>query len=82
MSKIDTSVVWGPRVLGREKLDARRWAFAVEAPFDMGPEQIASLIGMIVSVDGATWTIRGVVPNIPDDLIRTGQPVEILVVGT
>ncbi len=81
MSKIDTSVLWGPTLLGRQKLEARRWAFAVGAPFDMQPAQTESLIGMAVSVDGSTWMIRGVVHNIPQQQIRTGDPIEILVVA-
>ena len=82
MTKIDTAILWGPTLLGRQKLDARRWAFAVEAPFDMHPADIGNLIGMAVSVDHATWIIRGLVPNIPQQHIRTGDPIEILVVAT
>jgi hypothetical protein len=74
MSKIDTSVVWGPTLLGRR-------AFAVGAPFDMQPAEIELLIGMVVSVGGATWIIRGLVRNIPQQQIRTGDPIELLVVG-
>ena len=82
MSKIDTAIAWGPTVLGRQKLDARRCAFAVEAPFDMHPADTASLIGMAVAVDGGTWIIRGLNPSIPPQQIRTGDPIEILVVKT
>ena len=81
MSKIDTAIVWGPTLLGRHKLNARRWAFAVGAPFDMHPAETGRLIGMAVSVEGATWIIRGLIPNIPQQHIRTGDPIEILVVG-
>jgi hypothetical protein len=35
MSDINRSVLWGPKVLGRNKLDERRWAYGVEAPFHM-----------------------------------------------
>ena len=79
MSKIDTTIVWGPTLLGRQKLDARRWAFAVGAPFDLHPSDTGSLIVMAVSVEGATWIIRGLIPNIPQQQIRTGDPIEILV---
>ena len=82
MSKIDTGIVWGPTLLGRQKLDARRWAFAVGAPFDMHPADIGRLIGMAVSFEGVTWIIRGLVSNIPQQQIRTGDPIEILVVAT
>lgn len=79
MSKLDTSVVWGPTLLARDKLDARRWAFVVEAPFDMDPAEMEDLIGTTVSVDGVTWMVRGFVPNIPQGRILAGQPIELLV---
>ena len=81
MSKIETSVTWGPTVLGREKLDVRRWAYVVAAPFDMQADQLATLTGMTVSLDGAQYQIRGVVPNIPNRLILAGEPIELLVVA-
>ena len=82
MTKIDTAIVWGPTLLGRQRLDARRWAFAVEAPFDMHLADIGNLIGRAVSVEGATCIIRGLIPNVPQQQIRTGDPIEILVVAT
>ena len=81
MSKIDTSVLWGPTVLGREKLDERRWAVAVEAPFDMAAT-IPDLIGMKVSLDGGEYEIRGILPKIPHDPIRQGEVIEMLVLSS
>ena len=69
MSKIDAAIVWGPTLLGRQK-------------FDMHPADTGRLIGMEVSVEGATWIIRGLIPNIPQQQIRSDDPIEILVVGT
>ena len=48
----------------------------------MHPADTGSLIGMAVSVDHATWIILGLVPNIPQQHIRAGDPIEILVVAT
>lgn len=70
----------GPTLLGTQKLDARRWAFAVGASFDMHPAEMERLIGKVVSVGGTTWVI--LVLNIPQQQIRTGGPIELLVVGT
>jgi hypothetical protein len=81
MSKIDTSVAWGPRVLGREKLDGRRWAYVVEAPFDMSPADLESLVGMRISADGSHVTIRGLVRCVPQRDVLAGDPIELLVVG-
>ena len=65
-------------MLGRTKLDARRWAYALEAPFDMSWD-IPELIGARVLLDGAFFEIRGIVPNIPFARIREGEMVELLV---
>ncbi len=78
MSKIDTSVVWGPKVLARERLDERRWAYVVEAPFDMAAK-MPDLIGMKASLDGQRFEIRGFVPRMPSRQIRQGEPIELLV---
>lgn len=37
---------------------------------------------MAVYVDETAWIIRGLVPNIPQQQIRTGDPIEILVIET
>ena len=79
MSKVDASTLWGPTLLAREELGRRRWCFVVEAPFDMHPAAVADLIGTGVCVDGVSWTIRGIVPNMPQEQIRAGQPIELLV---
>lgn len=78
MSKIDTSLLWGPNVLGRNRLDERRWAYAVEAPFDIASEPV-DLIGMKALLDGREFEIRGFVPQIPPRAIKQGEPIELLV---
>jgi hypothetical protein len=45
------------------KLDERRWAFGVRAPFDM-PSDIPDLMGSKVLLDGTLCEIRGIVPNV------------------
>ena len=47
---VAVSGVWEPKVLGRTKLDSRRWAYAVEAPFDMAWD-IPALMGTAVLLD-------------------------------
>jgi len=79
VSKIDTSLTWGPRVLRRDKLYHRRWAFVVEAPFEMAPSEMETLIGMSISVDGALFVIRGLVGSIPRTDVLGGDPIELLV---
>jgi hypothetical protein len=52
MNKVDLSAVWAPTVLGKDRIDQRRWAYAVAAPFDM-PADMPGLVGMKVQLDGA-----------------------------
>ena len=59
MSKIDASVLWGPKVVGKDRLDEHRWAYVVEATFDMPAE--LPLIGVKASLDGHEFEIRGFV---------------------
>ena len=80
MSKIDVSVLWGPRVLGKEKLGNRRWAYVIEAPFDM-PAYVPDLIGMRVCLDRNEFEIRGSVSKMPPRHIVAGELIEILVVA-
>jgi len=77
MTKIDTSVLWGPTVAGKDRLDERRWSYVVEAPFDMLGE--GELIGMKVSLDGQEFQIRGFVPRMPASSIKEGELIELLV---
>ena len=77
MTKIDTSVLWGPTVVGKDRLDERRWSYVVEAPFDMLGE--GELIGMKVSLDGQEFQIRGFVPRMPASSIKQGELIELLV---
>jgi hypothetical protein len=81
MNKINSGIVWRPKVLGRSRLTERAWAYAVEAPFDLDPS-IGQLIGVEVSLDGGTFKIRGSVPQMPPKLIQSGQALELLVVPT
>jgi hypothetical protein len=80
MSKIDVSVLWGPTVLGREKLGNRHWAYVVEAPFDM-PAHVPDLIGMRVRLDHNEFEIRGSVSKMPPAHIVAGELIELLVVA-
>jgi len=80
MSKIDVSVVWGPTVLGRERLGNGCWAYAIAAPFDM-PQKIPDLIGMRVSFDGRQFEVRGSIPKMPPAPIATGELMVLLVLA-
>jgi hypothetical protein len=77
MSKIDASILWAPKVVAKDKLDEHRWAYLVEAPFDM-PAEIP-LIGMRVSLDGRELEIRGFVARMPAPPIKEGELIELLV---
>ena len=61
------------------KLDERRWAYGITAPFDMAPH-IPDLMETKVSLDGKLFKIRGIVPGAPFVPIKAGEFVEILVV--
>ena len=78
MSNVAVALHWEPKVAGRTKLDARRWAYALGAPFDMSWD-IPELVGADVMLDNALFEIRGIVPNIPFSQIRAGEMVELLV---
>lgn len=62
------------------KLDERRWAVGVNAPFDM-PVGAPDLMGTKVYLDGKLFEIRGIVPNVPLSTIKAGQLLELLVVA-
>ena len=62
------------------KLDERRWAVGVHAPFDM-PVEAPDLMGTKVYLDGKLFEIRGIVPNVPLSTIKAGQLLELLVVA-
>ena len=79
MSRFETSILWSPKVLGKEPLDGRRWIYLIEAPFDMLPD-IPDLIGMRADVGDGEIEIRGVVPKMPPEQIRRGEAVPLLVV--
>jgi hypothetical protein len=80
MNKIDFSVPWAPRVLGREKLGNGRWGYAIEAPFDM-PAHGPGLMGMRVCLDNGEFEIRGLVAKMPPTPIVAGELIELLVVA-
>ena len=77
MSKIDASVLWGAKVVGKDRLDEHRWAYVVEAPFDMPAE--LPLIGIKASLDGQEFEIRGFVRSMPATPIKQGELIELLV---
>jgi hypothetical protein len=78
MSKIDSSILWGPEVLGSGPLDERFSAYLVEAPFDM-PAHAPDLVGERVSLGGTTFQIRGVAANAPSGPISKGDRIQLLV---
>jgi hypothetical protein len=70
--------VWAPEVLGKNQIDQRRWAYAVQAPFDM-PADMPGLIGAKVQLDGAIFEVGGFVPRMPPSPILQGEAIELLV---
>ena len=78
MSKIEP-ILWGPKILGRERLNERCWSYAVEAPFDM-PADIPDLVGIRASFGGELVEIRGIVPKMPPAPIAEGELIELLVI--
>jgi len=81
MNKTDTLASWAPKILGRERLDERRWIIVVEAPFDM-PADIPDLIGKRTKVADADFDIHGSVPKMPTSPIMRGEPIALLVSAT
>lgn len=75
---VSMSTVWSPTVLGRAKLDGRRWSYLIEAPFDMDASA-TGLVGTTISLDGEECDVRGIVPNMPAGPILKGRLVEILI---
>jgi hypothetical protein len=78
MNKIYPSAVWAPEVLGKDRIDQCRWAYAVQAPFDM-PADMPGLVGAKVQLDGAIFDVRGFVPRMPSSPILQGEAIELLV---
>jgi hypothetical protein len=78
VSKVKGEVVWQPQVLGRTRLDERRFMYDVRAPFDM-PADIPDLIDTMVVLDGAPFTIRGIAPNLPAKAIAKDEVIALLV---
>ena len=62
------------------KLDDRRWAYGIVAPFDMSGN-IPDLIGTKVLLDGKLFEIRGIVPTTPHAPVQRGELIELLVVA-
>jgi len=73
-------VIWQPRVLGRMRLDERRFMYAVRAPFDM-PSDIPNLIASTVVLDGAPFEIHGITPNLPTKAITKDEVIALLVLA-
>jgi hypothetical protein len=80
LSKVDVSSIWSPEVVGRMKLDGRRWAIGVHAPFDM-PVEAPGMMNTKLMLDGSLFEVRGIVPPVPVSTITQGQLVELLVVA-
>ena len=78
MSRVAVALHWEPQVIGRLKLDERRWTYAVEAPFDMAWD-IPDLKGTTVILDKTVFEICGIVPNIPYAQVKAGDLIELLV---
>jgi hypothetical protein len=78
MNTVEPWVEWRPTVLARERLDERRWAYLIHAPFDTGPD-IPELIGITVHLDGLPFQIRGIVPRVPQSPVRKGEVIGLLV---
>ena len=80
MRRVDVCTAWGPDVVGRTKLDERRWAYGVRAPFDMA-SRIPELMGTKVLLDGKLFEIGGIVPSAPPSPIKERDLIELLVVA-
>jgi hypothetical protein len=78
LSKVETSHLWQPTVLGRSKLNDRWSAYLVEAPFDM-PADTSEIIGARVVLDGMAYRVGGTLAHSPRTPIRAGEPIQILV---
>ena len=78
MSRVAVALHWEPDVIGRLKLDERRWTYAVEAPFDTACD-IPELIGTRVILDKTVFEICGIVPNIPYAPVKAAELIELLV---
>jgi hypothetical protein len=78
MNKIETVIRWAPDVLARSRLDERRWAYLIDAPFDT-PPHIPDLLGLTVELDGHPFEICGTLPKVPQGPIRKGELLGLLV---
>ena len=80
MSNSEAAAPFRPIVLGKDRLDECRWAYVLQAPFDM-PNEPAALVGVKAQLDGEDCEIRGFVPRMPPRPITTGEPIELLVLA-
>ena len=78
ISRVAVALHWGPEVIGRMKLDDRRWAYLVQAPFDMASD-VANLVGTPVTLDNTLFEICGIVPKMPIGAVKAGEVIELLV---
>jgi len=76
----NASVLLEPVVLGRDKLDERRWAYALRSPFVLTADP-TDLSGLKAHLSGMECEIRGYVPRMPPRRITAGEPIELLVVA-
>ena len=78
MNQMGAFLPWVPTALAKGQLDDRRWAYLIEAPYDM-PAHLPDLIGTCVDLEGRTYEIRGTLPRIPEGAVRKGELLGILV---
>jgi hypothetical protein len=78
MRRVPVSLHWEPKVIGRDKLDERRWAYGVEAPFDMAWDP-RGLVGTTVVLDNILFDVCGIVPKMPYSPVTAGEFIELLV---
>jgi hypothetical protein len=79
VDRMDAVATWVPRILGKDRLDERRWVLAVEAPFDM-PSDIPDLIGIRVQLVDHKYDVRGTIPRMPPFPVKKGEALALLVV--
>jgi hypothetical protein len=79
MNKIvEGEAIWAPNVLGRMRLDERRFMYHVRAPFDMAAD-IPNLIDTMVVLDDAPFVIRGISSKVPAAAITKQEVIALLV---
>ena len=65
-------------MFARDALGHGRWAYIVQAPFDM-PADAPDLVGGPIALDGRLFAVRGLVPKLPAAQIAAGELIELLI---